>query len=81
MQLIIQPDGNVCCLYDELIDLTTLGMVHIRRASHVEPDSNGQWHVDLSPSGGPILGPFASRTAALQAEREWLEIALSSPAS
>ena len=75
MQLIVQPDGNLRCLYDELIDLSTLGKQHIRRASHVEPDPDGQWRVDLSSSGGPQLGPFACRSAALQSEREWLEAA------
>ena len=31
----------------------------IRRASHVEPDEAGRWWADLSPVGGPRLGPFA----------------------
>jgi len=75
MQLIVQPDGNVRCLYDELIDLSTLGKPHIRRASHVEPDADGQWRVDLRPCGGPQLGPFSCRSAALQAEQKWLEAA------
>lgn len=73
MQLIVQPDGRIECLYDELIDLARLGALQIRRASFVEPDAGGTWHVDLSPSGGPLLGPFASRSLALQAERAWLE--------
>ncbi len=75
MQLIVQPDGSVRCLYDELIDLAALGRPRIRRASHVEPDADGRWQVDLALSGGPQLGPFSSRSAALQAEREWLESA------
>jgi hypothetical protein len=73
MLIIVQPNGNVRCLYDELIDLSALGKQHIHRASHVEPDSGGQWQVDLSASGGPQLGPFSCRSRALQAEREWLE--------
>lgn len=75
MQLIVQPDGVIRCLYDELIDLTALGQPQIRRASFVEPDAEGQWHADLSPVGGPSLGPFSCRSAALTAEREWLEAA------
>jgi hypothetical protein len=75
MQLIVQPDGAIRCLYDELIDLSALGQPQIRRASFVEPDAAGLWRVDLAPSGGPQLGPFLCRSAALHAEREWLEAA------
>ena len=35
-----------------------LGTLAIKRASHVEPDGLGRWHADLSPVGGPFLGPF-----------------------
>lgn len=73
MRLLIHPDGQVTCLYDETIDLTSLGSLAISRASHVEPDETGRWHADLSPVGGPTLGPFELRSAALTAEREWLE--------
>lgn len=75
MVLIVEPGGGVRCLYSELIDLAALGRPHIRRASHVEPDAGGQWHADLSPVGGPVLGPFSSRSAALRSEQEWLETA------
>jgi hypothetical protein len=44
----------------------------IRRGSHVEPDEHGNWLCDLSPVSGPLLGPFASRSAALAAEVDWL---------
>ena len=73
MQLIVQPDGQVRCLYDDLIDLTSLGLVKIRRASHVEPDGYGNWWADLFPCDGPRLGPFPSRRKALRAEVDWLE--------
>jgi hypothetical protein len=45
-----------------------------KRASYVEPSSYlfGTWTADMSPVGGPILGPFSMRTEALMAEREWL---------
>ncbi|WP_242687916.1 hypothetical protein [Alienimonas californiensis] len=42
------------------------------RASHVEPADGGVWTADLSPSGGPVLGPFPLRSEALTAEADWL---------
>jgi len=73
MQAVVQPNGAIHCLYDESIDLSTLGRLSIRRASHVEPDANGQWSADLSPMEGPVLGPFSRRSDALTAERDWIE--------
>ena len=73
MQLVVDRDGTVRCLYGEALDLAALGVPCIRRASHVEPDSVGMWWADLSPVGGPKLGPFGLRSAALEAERAWLE--------
>ena len=73
MQLVIDPTGEVRCVYDEALPLAELGRLTIARGSHVEPDTAGLWTADLSPVGGPLLGPFATRSAALDAEREWLE--------
>jgi len=73
MQLLIQQDGTIRCLYAEVFPLATLGPLDIARGSHVEPDCNGQWWADLSPVTGPKLGPFAQRSQALQAEVHWLE--------
>lgn len=73
MQLLILPNGLVRCIYDETLDLQALGQLTISRGSHVEPDQQGQWNADLSPVGGPKLGPFAFRSEALTAEREWLK--------
>lgn len=73
MELVIASDGTVRCLYGEAVDLAKLGKLSIRRASHVEPDECGEWLADLSPTGGPVLGPFACRTAAIDAEWRWLE--------
>ena len=85
MQLRIDPGGGVRCLYGELIDLHALGPATIRRASRVEPDAEGKWWAELSPVGGPTLGPFEQRSQALDAERRWLEEhwldALSTPLS
>jgi hypothetical protein len=73
MLLVVDPCGTIACLYDELLDLPALGQVSIRRGSRVEPDEQGQWLADLAPANGPVLGPFAQRSQALAAERDWLE--------
>lgn len=73
MQLIIDPNGAVRCIYGEEIRLDTIGQMAVTRASHVEPDSAGGWCADLSPMDGPCLGPFKRRSEALTAERRWLE--------
>ena len=74
MELVVQADGSLRCLYDETVDLSALGQVTIRRASYVEPTDQGQWEADPSPVGGPILGPFALRSEALAAEVHWLRM-------
>lgn len=73
MELIVDPAGGVRCIYDETLELTSLGEVKIRRASHVEPDAAGAWWADLKPAAGPRLGPFQHRSTALRAEMQWLE--------
>jgi hypothetical protein len=73
MLLRIDPAGQIHCLYGEALDLASFGAVTIRRASHVEPDQDGQWWADLSPVQGPRLGPFVFRSNALAAEVAWLE--------
>ena len=73
MKLLISPQGAVHCVYSEAFDLATLGRLTISRGSYVEPNAAGQWLVDLSPVNGPLLGPFAQRSAALEAEMDWLE--------
>ena len=73
MQLIIDPDGSIRCIYGEEIELSGLGRLAVKRGSHVEPDIDGQWCADLAPVAGPVLGPFPTRSQALAAERDWLE--------
>jgi hypothetical protein len=77
MELIISSNGTTTCIYDEILDLSTLGRPSIHRASHVEPDERGRWWADLEPVIGPRLGPYTRRSEALAAEREWLEHHLS----
>jgi len=73
MQLVVQTNGTLRCLYDEAIDLAEFGPMSIARASHVEPDDAGRWLADLSPVAGPLLGPFERRSDALDAELAWLD--------
>ena len=73
MDLIISPGGEVRGIYIETIDLHSLGVPSIRRASYVEPTLDGRWLADLSPVAGPILGPFPHRSDALAAEIAWLK--------
>jgi len=67
------PNGTMNVIYTENIDLNEIGKLDIKRASHVEPNSNGQWTADMGPINGPILGPFETRTQALEEEVKWLE--------
>jgi hypothetical protein len=76
MLLVVERQGVVRGVYGETIDLSALGVLSIRRASHVEPDERGRWWADLRVSGGPRLGPFALRSTALTVELQWLERAL-----
>ncbi len=73
MDLVVTPAGTVKAIYTEDLDLAIFGRPVIRRASRVEPDRHGQWWADLRPVDGPVLGPFARRSAALEAEIAWLE--------
>jgi hypothetical protein len=72
MDLIIAPSGEARCIYAEIIDLAALGSLAITRASHVEPDDKGQWFAAMI--GGPVLGPFSTRSQALDAEQAWLQV-------
>ena len=75
MNLYIRKGGDTQCIYDEKLDLTELGAIAIRRASHVEPDpqSPGNWFVDLGPVGGPVVRGFPNRKEALDYEIAWIE--------
>jgi len=72
MELVVDADGAVRCIYGEELDLRELGKLQITRASHVEPDRDGFWWADMGPVDGPVLGPFRNRREALGAERGWL---------
>lgn len=71
----VLPGGEVRFLWaDDLQGLCAHGKTRVCRASHVEPAGDAPfWTVDLSPVGGPMLTGFATRGAALDAEREYFE--------
>ena len=71
MILNIAADGTARCLYTEAIPLDAIGRLTITRASHVEPDSTGQWYAQMVD--GPVLGPYDCRSHALAAEVAYLE--------
>jgi hypothetical protein len=75
-KVFIKPGGVIATLYkDETApSLRSMGKSTITRASHVEPDpdQNGDWMVDLTPSGGPVTKGFKTRSAALEFEEKWL---------
>ena len=73
MQLVVEPSGQIRAIYGEELELAALGRPRLFRASSVEPDRDGNWHADLRPLIGPVLGPFARRSQALAAEVAWLE--------
>lgn len=73
MLIEVRPDGSLKMLYDDsLKDLMAQGKTEVKRASDVEPDGKGGWTADLARVGGPVLGPFALREEALEAEKQWL---------
>ncbi len=74
IELVIAVDGVTWCIEDEALDLRERGTLQITRASHVKPDAEGNWWADMGPSVRPMLGPYGSRSEALEAEREWLAV-------
>lgn len=77
LAIIISPNGSLSFVWDDRLQpLCDLGQHAIARASHVEPiahgEHTGQWHADMAPSGGHVLGPYKLHGEALLAEREWL---------
>lgn len=73
MSITVTPDGNLKFIWDDRLDeLKHAGEFHRRRASYVE-SAGTQWTADMSPVGGPLLGPFELHKYAISAETAWLE--------
>ena len=77
MGIVVEATGRLRFLWDDaLAGMTGLGETMVHRASHVEPTGGARWSgwmADLSPVGGPTLGPFGTHGAAIKAERDWLQ--------
>jgi hypothetical protein len=73
-ELVVDAGGLIRCIYNEALDLREIGKLQITRASHVEPDAEGFWWADMGPVDGPMLGPFRSRSEALEAERTFISL-------
>lgn len=75
MRVLIDKDGSVRFLHDDEVAeaLIDLGPQRVARASEVDHDGTG-WVADMEKSGHACkLGPFPTRTEALDREREFLE--------
>lgn len=74
-EIIVEPNGMARFIYgDDIAEvMRDVGLLSVDRASHVEPTSDGQWSADMSPVGGPELGPFTTRREALATEVAWLK--------
>lgn len=71
--IVVEPSGTIKLIYEDAMrGLIHEGRSNIRRVSHVEPTSDGQWEADLSPVNGPVFGPFDTRQEALDAEVAYL---------
>ena len=71
----ISSEGSMRFIYTDEFKHLLDGSISssIKRVSHVEPVSGElKWTADMSPINGPVLGPFDTRTEALEAEVDWL---------
>lgn len=70
MLLVLTPDGTGHALYDERIDLNTLGPLHIERATTIKFDERAQyWRV--RDRAGLALFHSPSRQACLDWEKKY----------
>lgn len=77
---ILARGGKITGLYEDGMSGKILdalgGTAEIRRASHVEappkPLDRVEFQVDLTPSGGPVLGGFPSYRSAVETEVDWI---------
>ena len=68
-QIIFNSDGTGSCLYTELIDLSSIGRLEIRRASTIEFNNQTQ-HWEVKDRRGTVLFFSRSRQTCLKWEHE-----------
>lgn len=71
MRVLIDKQGVLQFVYQEEVDLSSLGKHMICRASQVEPDADGTWYVAII--GGITKRGFTSRSSALRWEKDYVE--------
>ncbi len=70
MVLVITPNGTGHALYDEKIDLNTLGPLYIERATSIEFDDESQYWRVYDRDGFPLFNS-PSRQKCLDWERKY----------
>ncbi len=71
MTLEVTPDGNIRCLYTDVVDLSQLGRLSISRASQIEFDNYlRKWMVTSSKTGKRLYSA-TTRESALEWERQY----------
>jgi hypothetical protein len=76
MILQFNADGTVSGIVgsfkeETAIDPHTLGSIQTRRQG-VLTEINGEWFADMFLASGGVLGPFSSRSEAINGEINWL---------
>ncbi len=71
-KIFIRPDGKVEGLYTDIVPLTTLGVLNVNRATHVEFWHKRQEWVVTLPDGNEVFAN-QSRQVALDWERKYCE--------
>lgn len=72
MEILFDTVGGGKAIYDEMLDLSSLGQVSMKRVSYVNPEADNKWYADLELVKGPKLGPFDKYSEAVAAEVAWL---------
>lgn len=88
LRVVVSPTGESRYIHDDVIYLTgdkeirRASHVEIkeplpwwawRRRWRLRRIPAGCWYADMRPTRGPVLGPFLTRSYALEAEKIWLE--------